>query len=260
MSGTPDEILLTVIIGTAILVLLIGVVIYFVFAYQKKQLLYLQEKQRIHNQYEREILRTQLEVQEQTHQQISRDIHDNVGQVLAVVRMYLKGLQDSADETAKPRIQETDQLVGGAITDLRNLAHSLSSEQLKKNGLAAVLRAEVDRIANTGQMEIGMNSTSEDAAADHEIKLILFRICQELLANMIRHSQATKATVTLNETRTAIDIIISDNGVGFVPGEKDGNGLFNIYRRAELIGAKVNLISGPGKGTEATVTWNQNPR
>ncbi|HTF06181.1 MAG TPA: histidine kinase, partial [Bacteroidia bacterium] len=245
MSEAPREVLIVVVYVTIVLLVAVVVLISFFFIYQRRQYTNQQEKQRIHDQYEREILKTQLEVQEQTHQQISRDIHDNVGQVLAVVRMYLRGLEESCDEKVKKRIHETDQLVGGAISDLRNLAHSLSSEQLKNTGLTAVLTSEVERISNSGQIEISVSSTTDDVDTDHEIKLILFRICQELLANLIKHSKATSADVKLKETEAGIHIAVSDNGIGFIPGTNDGNGLFNIYRRAELIGARVSLRSEP---------------
>lgn len=260
MSDVPEEIFLIVILGTVILFALIGTVVFFMFAYQRRQFFHMQEKQRMHDQYEREILKTQLEVQEQTHQQISRDIHDNVGQVLAVVRLYLKGIEESCDEKVKARIHETDLLVGGAISDLRNLAHSLSSEQLRNAGLAAVLRAEVERISSSGQIDIRMdraNNAGDYKATEHEINLILFRICQELLANLIRHSGATAAGVEFEEAASGIQITMRDNGVGFVPGTTAGNGLFNIYRRAELIGAEVKLQSNPGSGTETTVIWHR---
>lgn len=257
MPNSPSDILITVIFGTTILLAAIVFIVAFLLIYQRRRFANQKEKLRLQGQFDREILRTQLEVQEQTHQQISRDIHDNVGQVLAVVRMYLRGLEENCDEKVRARIHETDQLVGGAITDLRNLAHSLSSEQLKNTGLAAVLKSEVERISNSGQLEITLSSTTRDLDFDHEIKLILFRICQELLANVIRHSKATRAAVELRETEAGMMIVVIDNGIGFVPGTHDGNGLFNVYRRAELIGAKVYLKSEPGKGTETSVMWEK---
>jgi signal transduction histidine kinase len=256
MSTSP-EVLITVITGTVLLLLLVVFIIVFLLVYQKRKFVHLQEKERMRDVYDRELLRVQLEVQEETFQQISRDIHDNVGQVLAVVRLYLKGMNDHSAEDQQKRLHETDELVGNAINDLRNLSHSLSSEHIRMTGLAAGLRTEIERIANTGRLKAHFIFTGSDTGIDYEKELILFRMSQELLANVIRHSRAQNLEIKMDTTEHELSLSICDDGRGFIPETNKGNGLSNLHKRAELIGATFKIDSSPGKGTKAQINYRK---
>lgn len=255
--STSSEVFIAVITGTALLLLLVVFIVLFLFIYQKKKFTHLQEKEQMRDSYDRELLRVQLEVQEQTFQQISRDIHDNVGQVLAVVRLYLKGMSDQPLENQSKRLVETDNLVGQAINDLRNFSHSLSNEHLQATGLCAGLRVAVERISNAGNLKAQFVMTGNEVSIDPEKELILFRMCQELMANVIRHSNAQNLKIEMNSSLNSIDLLIQDDGRGFDPLLKNGNGLRNLRRRAELIGATFEIQSSPEKGTCSKICWRK---
>jgi hypothetical protein len=254
---TSSEVLITVITGTALLLLLVVFIVVFLLIYQKRKFTHLQEKDRMRDAYDSELLRVQLEVQEQTFQQISRDIHDNVGQVLAVVRLYLKGMNDHSPENRENRLHETDELVGRAINDLRNLSHNLNSEHLRMTGLASGLRTEIERISNTGRLQARFISDGTSISIDHEKELILFRMCQELLSNVIRHSHAQNLEIKMNTNAEELFLSISDDGRGFIPETGKGNGLSNLRKRAELIGATLRIDSTPGNGTKAQINYRK---
>lgn len=258
--STSSEVFIAVITGTALLLLLVVFIVLFLFIYQKKKFTHLQETERMRDIYDRELLRVQLEVQEQTFQQISRDIHDNVGQVLAVVRLYLKGMSDQPLEYQSKRLVETDNLVGQAINDLRNLSHSLSNEHLQATGLSAGLRAAIERISSAGKLNAQFVMKGNDVSIDPEKELILFRMCQELLANAIRHSNAQNLKIEMNSSLDCIELLIQDDGRGFDPLLKKGNGLRNLYKRAELIGATFEIESVPEKGTCSKISWPKTNR
>jgi signal transduction histidine kinase len=254
MSSVSPSILITVIVGTIILIAAVAFIISFLLIYQKKQLANVQEKERLRDLYDRELLRIQLEIQEQTLQQIGRDIHDNVGQILAVVRLYLKGLSDHPTEEARnSRISATDELVGQAINDLRNLSHSLSSERLQLIGLSKGLRTETERIGTIGKLKTHFSLEGKETKIEPEKELILFRMCQEALTNAIRHSDAEKLELKMHCLDNSLHLSICDNGNGFDINEKKSNGLLNLQRRAEMIGAVLEIKSNAGNGTEVHI-------
>ena len=245
MSQIPQEVLVAAIVGTGVFFLIVVSFILFMLIYQRRQFAHQQEKNRIRDEYEREILRTQLEVQEQTLQQIGREIHDNVGQTLAVTRLYLSGLEDQEWE-GKERLAESNKLVSDAMRELRSIAHGLNSDRIQQIGIAEALRIEAERISNSGRMKTSFSCEGEIPDLKPEHELVSFRICQEALANCLRHSEATEMRIQLVSSPEQFQIGISDNGNG--KAIQEGNGITNMKRRAVLIGAEFEISAHEGKG------------
>lgn len=245
MSEAPSEVLIVVIYGTIILLLAGVLLITFIYLFQRRQFSHRQEKERIRTEFEKEIQQTQLEVQEQTLQQIGREIHDNVGQTLAVTRLYLSGLEEQEWE-GKARLAETNKLVSDAMRELRSIAHGLNSDRIQQIGIAEALRIEAERINNSGRMKTVFSCEGgiPDLKPEHE--LVSFRICQEALANCLRHSEATEMRIQLETNSDSFLIGISDNGNG--KPIQEGNGIANMKRRALLIGADFEISSHEGQG------------
>jgi signal transduction histidine kinase len=178
--------------------------------------------------------------------QISQEIHDNVGQILSLVNLNLNTM--SVYDSNK--INNTSELVNKAITDLRNLSKSLNPESIAKQGLIQLLRNELHQLEASGKYKTFLVVEDEIALPSNRL-IILYRIIQEVISNIIRHSNATevKAAVSKNS------LCIADNGKGFTTSlESAGLGLHNLKQRANAIGGTLDVETSEGKGT--IVTFN----
>ncbi len=224
-----------------------GVIILFVVINHRRHL-----RQQV--DFEKEMLRSQIEIQELTFSHIGREIHDNIGQLLSVAKLYLANLPLKDENEKEVRIKETHDLIGKAIADLRNLSKSLNHEALLGMSLEVALAEELNRVENSGKFLIHFESTGQAIPLPERTKTMLFRMCQELIGNAIKHSQAKSLSLKLN-WNGKLEIRIKDDGKGLpLPNDNGhGQGLINLKKRAELIGGKIEFISAPGKGTEAII-------
>lgn len=238
---------------TSILTFIVLVVGFFVFIkkYQSRRLLHMQEKQALQARFQQELLQTQLEIQEQTFNQISQEIHDNIGQVLSLVRLNVNRLSSPGNEE---KIVQTDRLLGQAITDLRQLSHNLNADYLQRSGLVEALSQLLANLERTGKFTTSF-SCSADVHLKDDATIILYRIVQETINNIIKHADASHVSICMEEENGLLSIVVADNGKGFDTSVvKEGIGLTNMVNRARMIGASVDMKSGINNGTSVTIT------
>jgi signal transduction histidine kinase len=258
MFGSSKEILIIIGISAFLFVITLFVINFLIY-YQKVRKRYYQEKELLQANYQQELLRTQLEIQEQTLKTISQEIHDNIGQTLSLAKLNLA----LADEEAKPPLQQkiTDshQLVSKAIQDLRDLSRSLNTDYVAEMGLHRSIGYELEMIRKTGVMQTEMAVEGQPRLIDKQKELILFRIVQESLNNIIKHAQAANIAIVLKYLPGALYLSIKDNGQGVDLSPLNdsttgfGLGIRNMHNRAKLIGADFNVNSSVGQGTEVTI-------
>jgi two-component system, NarL family, sensor kinase len=240
----------SVILSITFLLVALGIIILFfilLFTWKKNRLI--MQNQVMESQHQQELLRTQLEIQEQTLKTISEEIHDNIGQVLSLAKLNLNTMPNSNE----PKIQDTKNLVSKAITDLRNLSHSLHGDVIAELGLQQSIANELIVIENTKAFAAELKVTGTAIKIDAKKEMILFRIVQEALNNSIKYSGAKKITVTLHYQPLQLTLQIEDNGNGFDAVQNAGIGLKSMLNRAQLIGGAFNLQSTKGSGTIVTV-------
>lgn len=202
------------------------------------------------------LLQSQLEIQEQTLRQISRELHDNLGQVASLIKINLNTLQLNDALKAAEKIENTKELTRQLIGDIKSLSVSLSSERIAQIGLVKALQTEVDRLNKTEQFEAVLIQESKIPAIDKDKAIILYRMAQEALNNMVKHSGAQHINVFLNAYENLFILVLSDDGVGFNINEKlnsGGAGLANLQLRADLINAQLTIQSTPGNGTRISI-------
>jgi signal transduction histidine kinase len=248
MSKVPSEIL-TVIIAVIVILIFIALFVLIMLVYfNNKKLQNIREREKLKQDFEQAILQTQLEVQEQTMRLISQEIHDNVGQVLSLANLHLKTMQPGDKEKAIT----TAALVNKAIGDLRSLSKSLNPERISRAGLVQVIKNELDQVEQTGQFQTSLEVSGTIDLPANKL-LILYRMIQEVLNNIIKHSEASAIRACVNMS----GLSISDNGKGFNIDERtSGSGLHNLKQRAKIIGASVEVRSAANKGT--TIIFNFN--
>ncbi len=254
------EVLLIIIVGTFIFLLLGVFIIFMTLTYQKKRLLHEKEVNVLVEAYQKEILQARLEMQEQTLLLISQEIHDNVGQVLSLVRLNISTLPGSDNSGTDQKIATSKLLLDQALEDLRNLSKRLNSQFIIHQNLSDLLRFQLELIQKTGAVATNLELKGEERSMNPEKKLILFRIAQEAFSNVIRHAEATLITVMLDFASDKLLLSICDNGKGFVTTLSGtdrnvmGTGTHNMHYRASLIGAVLHLNSSIGQGTKVTLS------
>ena len=212
------------------------------------------EKQRMSVQFEQTLLSSKLEIQEQTFTYIGREIHDNIGQVLSLVRLNLNTLTASTDE---PKLTLMDELLGKAITDLRNLSHLLDTDYIRTEGWATAVEKLFHDLERSGKYSITTHIEEDLPVLGDEKSIILFRIIQEIINNTIKHAGATAIDLDAEKKGGQIAIRIKDNGKGFDKlNSGAGRGIRNMQSRSEMIDAIIDFDSRPGHGTLVTILIN----
>lgn len=257
----PKEIVVIVVAGTVLLLMLATFVVTFLFLYQRRSFRYQQDLQKMQEAYQQELLRSQLEMQEQTLQTVGRELHDNLGQVLSLVKINLNTLPELLDQQAAEKLNRTKDLLNRAIADMRALSKSLNAENRLRAGLATAIGNELDAVRKTGVVDVTLDVRGTEQRLDPRQELILFRIVQETLSNALKHAQAKNIAVSLDYSVGALNLTVADDGVGFDPGQvpiptggERGSGLTNIQHRARLIGGEARIRSAVGEGTTTTLS------
>lgn len=252
MEKTSEDVVGAIIIASIVLVILAVFTLLFFLLYIKKRLNLKQQNEHLKVAFQQELLQTQIEIQEETFSHISAEIHDNIGQVLSFLKLNLS-LKDGLSRLAlEEKITSSAELVSAVIKDVRNLSKSLSYDYIKQFGLNEALKNELNKINLTEAYQTFYTVNGEAFAFSDPVNLLIFRIFQESVNNIIKHANATEITVTLSYSNQIFTLKIADNGKGFLTEQTHGNegsGLKNINKRAKVLGATASLQSVLNKGT-----------
>ena len=250
LNPTTQGIVIFVIGVTLILLLLVSFIVTIIYKYQQKQNAYYKNMEELRIKHEFDMLKSQLEIQEQTFQNISGEIHDNIGQKLTLAKLHLNTLSINEDSENAQKIEESISLIGKSIIDLSDISRSMSSENVLSNGLIKAIEYERDQLLKSGVYKISMRVTGDQVFLESDKELVLFRIVQEAVNNIIKHAAATEITIHLHFTNSDLVMEIHDNGKGFLYEQNNshGLGLNNLKRRAVLLQGTCHINSSPGKG------------
>ncbi len=201
--------------------------------------------------------------QEKEREQLGRELHDNINQVLASSRLFLDHALSSS-VIKKDFVEKSREFILYSIKEIRKLSHTLLPPPLEDFGLKCSLNKLVDSIAETGSFKVSKRwNDFEEHVLERDQKLTIYRIIQEQLNNIIKHAEASHVIISLyiSDDCKKVGLQIKDNGKGFDPSERrNGVGLRNITSRAELYNGKVKVLSGIGKGCELRVSFPFEPQ
>jgi signal transduction histidine kinase len=259
---TEKEIISIVLVGSFISLLLVAFLISFVYFYQRRHFAFLREKQQIQSQFQEELLKTRLEIQEETFRTISEEIHDNIGQTLSFIKLNLNTMNPVLPERQEGKWQESKELLTKVIQDLRNLSRTLNTDFIQDIGLVSAVRQQLGLLERTGLYRIELDVSGEEWALPASTELVLYRVIQELLNNIVKHADAGLICVNMLFDPHFTTLVIADDGKGFEPvnlGLQDvpGIGLRNIMNRISLIGGTVTIDSAAGAGSRITIRLTQ---
>ncbi|RYG53064.1 MAG: hypothetical protein EOO01_05355 [Chitinophagaceae bacterium] len=246
------------IISASLFVLLLIIAIFFLFRiYLKRKNSLLLDKQKMAVQFEQTLLQSKLEIQEQTFADISREIHDNIGQVLSLARINLNTLNEPLDHG---KLNLVDELMEKAITDLRSLSHSLDADLIRKKGWVEPTQKLLRDLEKSGKYTARLSVADNLPPLGSDRPIILFRMIQEIINNIIKHASANEIMLEVIRENDRLQILIKDNGKGFSKEKViAGAGLRNLENRSRMIAANLQVNSEPGKGTSITISVKLEP-
>jgi PAS domain S-box-containing protein len=199
--------------------------------------------------YQREITSAAIEAQERERTQLSLELHDNVNPVLSTVKLYLEMFMIKQESDLEP-IHKSVKYIQDCINEIRSISIRLSAPSLSEISFKESVRELVDSINLTGRVKINLKITAiEENKISQEIHTTVYRLIQEQINNILQHSQAKKAWITISKTKNALVLTVKDNGKGFEVSEKSkGIGLMSIQSRVETLKGKLSVESSDGHG------------
>lgn len=241
-----SNLLYTLLGGALLLSVLGGIFIYHRKAHKLK-MKQLQQKKEI------AILNSFILGEERERNRISRDLHDSVAAQLGAAKMGLQSIPFLEEEKQKTQLEKTAQLIGNIHGDVRRIAHNLLPVTLEKEGLISALVEFVEEINQLGILDIKVhNQLTPDWRLPKRNELVLYRIIQELINNVIQHARATEATIGLSDSDQGLKIQVADNGIGFT-AKHENQGLYSIRERSSTIGGTFDIKSEERRGSVATL-------
>lgn len=196
-----------------------------------------------------------LHAEEEERARIARDLHDGVGQLMSAAKMNLSAFihqtEAEANLTHSASLQKVLHLVDDSCKEIRSVSHNMMPNALLKNSLAAAVREFVDKLDYLA-LEVHLYTEGLDKRIDSNIETVFYRIIQECVQNVIKHSGANRLDISIIKDNEGITATIEDNGKGFVTEQAmaaDGVGLKNISSRIQYLKGTVDFDTYPGKGT-----------
>jgi PAS domain S-box-containing protein len=223
--------------------------------YNEKKLMEQQDKLRLLSS---ELLLTE----ERERRQIATELHDRIGQTLAVIQIKLAELREASasNETAAKALDDIRQYIEQTIQDTRSLTFELSPPVLYELGLEAALAWLINQILEKHGLRVELKDDGRSKPLDNGCRVIMFQSARELLFNIVKHARARSATVSVRKDGNDIRIEIEDDGIGFDSSELEssgtgsrGFGMFSIRERLSPLGGHLEIKSEPGRGTHVTL-------
>ena len=257
-----SDVVLIIVIGTFLLFGLVAFAITLIVVYRRRYAAYQTELSILQETHQRELLQAQLETQNQTLQHVADELHDHVGQMLAVIVLYLNVLHDDTSETPyQERVAKLLTHTATLVDDVRALSKSLSTDTISRFGLVACLALEIERINRADRAEQAtLQVLGEPYLLGEQTEIILLRMVQEALNNALKYAYDSAITLALDYQTDALLLTVVDQGPGFSmtevaarPLAGSGQGLHNLRRRAALLGGTCTWQTAPQQGTVVTL-------
>lgn len=229
-------------LGAAIVVLMLSLLYAWLYGRQQKSLAKREQE------LEKQRFRLVLQGEEKERSRLARELHDGLGQLLAAAKLQL-GLAASGQEKA---FDKARQLLEETVSEVRHISHNLMPVSLSSNGLGTALEQLFDKLRAPGKLAIEVHLEADFTAFDAQSQMALYRIVQEVLHNMVKHAEASRIIVDIQEDTGELLLSIADDGKGFDTsqlGQSNGLGWRNLNTRVGLLKGSMEVNSKPGRGT-----------
>lgn len=257
------ELIITIILFNLFFVGFVVAVIIYIKRYKEKKQEYLNDLEITNEIHQKELLATQLEIQQATMQEIGREIHDNIGQKLTLVSLYSQQIvyENSAPQI-NDKIEQVTQIINESIADLRSLSQTLTNDKINTKNIVELIENEVEKANILKKSEVIFENETSNINLNFREKNVLLRIVQEAIQNSMKYSNCTEIKIQLyNEPDNNLVLKISDDGKGFDLKniKSEGIGLKNMQKRIEMLNGSFKIISSPQSGTQITTIIKPKP-
>jgi len=203
-----------------------------------------------------------IESQEAERKRIASEMHDAIGQDLLIIKnLSFMALEEKKNENREKYLQEISETASQTIDDVRKISHNLRPFQIDKLGLAKALESLVLNISKTSTIRFTYDVEAIDGFFLKEQEIHVYRILQECVTNIIKHSDAQEAVVTVRKSNGSVVLMVKDDGKGFpeeiagTPRQKaDGFGLSGLTERVTILNGQLSIVSKLNKGTIVSIT------
>jgi signal transduction histidine kinase len=238
---------------------LVLVVIKIIYLHRERQRKFIVDVEKLKSDFEKNILKARLEIQEQTFQAISREIHDNITLSLTLAKLNLNTFDFRHSDKSVYKINSSIDLVSKAIGDLTDISKSMNSDIIVHQGLITALEQEIGKLKKLNSFDVTYVISGEPVYMDAQRELFIFRIVQEAFNNILKHAEPKTVRLKLYYGTTQLKVTVSDDGKGFEFESADSvkrnfsSGLRNIHKRTELLNGKCFIKSAPASGTTINI-------
>lgn len=185
---------------------------------------------------------------------LAGELHDNVNTKLAAIKWRLEAVSDEVSVKAKKVFDDTIDMMNDIYTDVRSISHNLVPSKLEESGLLTAINDHVLRLNSAGKTQFKFSHSAIDEKGIADMKYPLYNILFELMNNIIKHSNAMSAEISLKRQKDNLEVTISDNGKGFKPeGRTDGIGFKNVMSRIDALNGYLSIDSIIGEGTKIRI-------
>lgn len=199
-----------------------------------------------------------LKGQEEERSRLAKDLHDGLGGLLSGVKFSLINMKDNLIITPENMnvFERSLDMIDNSIRELRRVAHSMMPEMLDRFGLDEALKEYCNNIHAAGLVEVKYQSHGLEARINKQAEIIVYRIIQELLNNVLKHAEAKHVFIQLVRTDSRLNVVVEDDGKGFDPAVTTGAGLVSIRSRVDYLKGQLDIHANPGKGTLVNIEFN----
>ena len=205
--------------------------------------------------YQQELLRATVLAQEEERKRIAKELHDGIGQQLTALKMRWQSICDELERIREQKHEDftaITNLVDNTSEDVREISHRMMPRTLGEKGLVESVSDMLHALLGKTGIQVDFEFFNTDKRYPEEIEVSAYRVIQELVTNVVKHSRASQVSVQIMENRKKLVIIVEDNGVGFDPEQKaNGIGLLNLRSRVNALGGELHFEPSPRSGTTA---------
>ena len=196
------------------------------------------------------------QVQEDERRRIAKELHDGIGQTIGAIKMNYQRLSEKIENpTLVANFRKVEKMLEDAATEVRSISHQMIPKELEQFGLVPAVEGMLNLHFENSNMKIQFEHSGFTERIEQKIELVLFRVLQELVSNVIKHSQANLLTVQLIRFNSHVVMNVADDGIGFKSDGKikSGIGMLNMTSRIDAVQGHLHFESEPGKGTTVTI-------
>lgn len=245
MSTEPD-LAFPIVVATLLLLLLFGFAGVLLVVNNTRRTRHRAELAELKQQQDLMVMDAEREAMQHTLREMGRELHDNVGQLLAVAQLGVNTVLDEDGENA--RLAAARDALENGLAEVRRMGHDLNTDLWQQRTLADAISAEAERLERVSRVQVHLLVQGVSPTLPPDTSTVLFRVFQIIISNAIKHSGADRIDIALSTTPTQ-SLTVTDNGMGFDPERTTAHaGLVNIHKRCALIGFQAHCTTAPGGG------------